>query len=74
MLNVHRAHDAAVTALFRKPPPPESTSEAKKAPSMAPGAQADVVGIDDKGRLLYLTALADIEETILIGKRSLLYE
>jgi len=72
MADIHRTREAAVTALFHKRSPSANNEEDSKKTtlnkSLDTSLSPDLIGLDDKGRILHFISLADVENIIRIKK------
>ncbi len=66
-MHIHRTRDAAVTILLKKPPAVEGPASPKPVKVDTQGP-SDYIGINDKGRLLFFSSSADLEEQLTLTK------
>lgn len=67
MADLHRTKDAACTILLKKPlMDPNSNDQPKKKEGQEP---EDIIGLNDENKLLYFSAFADIDETVILQKK-----
>ncbi|PRP86805.1 hypothetical protein PROFUN_05022 [Planoprotostelium fungivorum] len=66
MADIHRTRNAAVTMLLKKNAP--LTEEEKKAKQKSQTLMNDFIGLDAEGKVMFLTAAADLEEHVAIRK------